>query len=296
MKLLGRIPFIVSMVIFGTIGLFVRGIALPSSEVALFRALLAILLIGAVMLFRKRRISLCSLGREGVLLFLSGAAMGFNWILLFEAYKHTTVSVATLCYYFAPVLVTILSPVIFKERLTARGIVSFVGATVGIVLITGLGDGGGEHGLPGVLLGLGAATLYATVILLNKGIERIGGIERTFLQFISAAVVLLPYVIFTSGFSVGSLDPKGVLLLIAVGILHTGLTYILYFSSLSSLGGQEAAILSYIDPLVALLCSVTFLEEPITPTVIVGAVLILGFTLLSEIDFKKIFAKKSSED
>ena len=137
------------------------------------------------------------------------------------------------------------------------------------------------------MLALGAAVLYATVVLLNKGIKGVEGIPRTFLQFCAAALVLTPSVALTGGFEVGSIDPKGLAFLLAVGVLHSGLAYCLYFSSLRHLHGQEASLLSYADPLLAVILSVTLLSEPITPWQIAGGVLILGFSILNEIEFKK---------
>ena len=213
--------------------------------------------------------------------------MGFNWILLFEAYKYTTVSVATLSYYFAPVIVTIACPVLFKEKMGLKQWLCFIMSTVGIVLITGIGDlSQGSSHIKGILFGLGAASLYATVILLNKFIKNVDGIHRTFLQFLSAIVVLVPYVLLTDGVNIHKLDSKGWIFLLAVGLIHTGVTYCLYFSSLKELPGQKAAILSYIDPLVAVLVSVVVLKETMTPMQIIGGLLILGFTLWNEISPK----------
>ena len=161
-------------------------------------------------------------------------------------------------------------------------------STVGIVLITGIGsfDTGSNHFL-GILFGLGAACLYATVIILNKFTKGVDGIHRTFIQFISAVIALCPYVLFTSGINITNLDKKGIALLLVVGLVHTGITYCMYFSSLKDLTGQKAAILSYIDPLVAVLCSALILHETMTVTQIVGGVLILGFTLWNELSPKK---------
>lgn len=283
-----RIMLIVSMTVFGTIGLFVRNIPLPSGEIALYRAVLAALLIGAFLLVTKQKIEISRIKKELPILILSGVAMGFNWILLFEAYKYTTVSVATLSYYFAPVIVTLLCPILFKEKIGVKQWVCFVMSTLGIVMITGIGDfgQGGSH-IKGILFGLGAASLYATVILLNKFIKNVDGIHRTFLQFLSAIVVLVPYVLVTDGVNLGKLDLKSLLFLLVIGIVHTGITYCLYFSSLKELPGQKAAILSYIDPLVAVIVSVVVLKEPITPLQIIGGVMILGFTLWNEITPKK---------
>ena len=282
-----RILLILSMAIFGTIGLFRRSIDVSSGELALYRAVLAVIFIGAFLLITKSRIPFSKIKKQIPVLILSGTAMAFNWILLFEAYNYTTVSVATLSYYFAPVLVTVLCPVLFKEKMTLKNIVCFVMSTLGIVLITGIGslDTGSDH-FKGILFGLGAATLYATVILLNKFIKGVDGIHRTFIQFISAVVVLVPYVLLTDGISLKNLDTKGIVLLLIVGIVHTGITYCMYFTSLKDLPGQKAAILSYIDPLVAVICSVAILHETMTISQITGGILILGFTLLNEINIK----------
>ena len=275
----------VAMFIFGTLAPFVRNIGVSSGELALYRSILALLPIGGFLIFTKQSFSLEKIKKELLLLVLSGAAMGFNWILLFEAYKYTTVSVATLSYYFAPVIVMVVSPLLFKEKMSRKQILSFVMSTLGLILITGTA-GGGSQDFIGIAFGLGAATLYATVMLLNKFIKGVMGIHRTFVQFISAVVVLVPYVTFGSGFNFGNLDGIGWGALLVVGLIHTGVTYCMYFTALKELPGQDVAILSYVDPLVAVLVSVIWLNEAITLPQIVGGILILGFTLFCEIKVK----------
>lgn len=273
-----------SMAIFGTLGLFVRNISVSSGELALYRAILAAILIAIYLAVTKQRIPVQNIRREIPLLLVSGVAMGINWILLFEAYKYTTVSVATLSYYFAPVIVTAACPLLFREKLTAKQIVCFVMSTLGLVMITGIGDvGKSGTDLIGILFGLGAAVFYAAVVLLNKFIKNVEGIHRTFLQFLAAIITLIPYVAATSGVTLGGMDGKGWICLLIVGIVHTGITYCMYFSSLKELPGQKAAILSYIDPLVAVLVSVLLLNETMTVWQAVGGILILGFTLWNEI-------------
>ena len=282
-----KVLMAVAMFIFGTLAPFVRNIDVSSGELALYRSVLALLPIGIFLLLTKQKLSPENIKKDLIVLVLSGAAMGFNWILLFEAYKYTTVSVATLSYYFAPVIVTVVSPLFFHERMTAKQIVSFVMATLGLVLITGTA-GGGSQDLIGIAFGLGAAVLYATVMLLNKLIRGVTGIHRTFIQFLAAILVLVPYVSLTSGFKLGGLDGIGWGALLVVGLVHTGVTYCMYFSSLKDLPGQEVAILSYVDPLVAVLVSVIWLGEAMTLPQVVGGLLILGFTLFSEIKLKGI--------
>ena len=268
--------YILSMAVFGTLAPFVRQIPVSSGELALYRAILGAALIGAYLLIKRENPFRAGLRREILLLLLSGGAMGINWILLFEAYRYTTVSTATLCYYFAPVIVTILSPVLFREALTPKQIVCFLMATLGLVLITGVE---GRGSLTGILFGLGAAAFYAAVILLNKYIRHTAGIQRTFLQFLAAIVILIPYVAATGGVTLSRLNTMGWLCLLVVGLFHTGITYCLYFSSLKAIPGQSAAILSYIDPLVAVLVSVMVLKEPLSAQQALGGALILGFTL-----------------
>lgn len=279
-----RLSLAASMAIFGTLAPFVRNISVSSGELALYRAVLAAILIGAYLVITKQNLPLKSLGRDLILLLLSGVAMGFNWILLFEAYKYTTVAISTLSYYFAPVIVTVVCPFLFKEKLTKKQILCFVMSTLGLSLIIGITNlGRGGNDAVGIAFGLGAALLYATVILLNKFIKGVAGIQRTFLQFLAAVAILIPYVLLTGGTSLGQLNGIGWVCLLIVGLVHTGITYCLYFTALKDLPGQEAAILSYIDPLVAVIIGVLVLGEPLSWQQLIGGGLILGFTLWNEL-------------
>ena len=279
-----RAMLVISMAVFGTLVPFVSCIPLSSGALALARAVLAAALIFLYLVITRQKIPLQKIQREIPLLLLSGAAMGINWILLFESYKYTTVSIATLSYYFAPVIVTAACPFLFRERLTGKQILCFLMSTIGLILITGLGkETGGGQDLIGILFGLGAAAFYAAVILLNKLIRQVEGIHRTLLQFLAAILVLIPYVTASGGMGLNQMTPGGFAALLTVGFVHTGITYCLYFSSLKELPGQKAAILSYIDPLVAILVSIVFLGEKISSLQILGGAMILGFTLLNEL-------------
>lgn len=282
-----RMMLAASMAIFGTLGVFVRNISVSSGELALYRAILAAVLIAVYLFTTNQKIPFHHIKKEIPLLLVSGVAMGINWILLFEAYRYTTVSVATLSYYFAPVIVTVVCPFLFREKLTVKQIVCFGMSTLGLVMITGIGDvGKSATDFIGILFGLGAAVFYATVILLNKFIKNVEGIHRTFLQFLAAIVTLIPYVAVTGGITLGGMDGMGWVCLLIVGLIHTGVTYCMYFSSLKELPGQKAAILSYIDPLVAVFISVLLLHEAMTVWQALGGILILGFTLWNEISPK----------
>ena len=279
-----RLMLVSSMAIFGTLAPFVRSIGVSSAELSLYRALLAAALIGVFLLVTGRRIPVKGLKKELLLLMCSGGCMAVNWILLFEAYKYTTVAIATLTYYFAPVLVTIASAILFRERLTKKNILCFAMSTLGILIITGITDlGSGSNNAMGILCGLGAAVLYAGCILLNKFIKGVGGIERTFLQFLVAIAVMVPYVALTGGVTLGMLTGTGWACLLVVGLIHTGITYCMYFTAIERIPGQTVALLSYIDPLVAVMVGVVVLGEPLTLQQILGGCLILGFTLWNEL-------------
>ncbi len=283
-----RIFFIIAMLIFGTIAIFVRNINVSSGELALYRAILAAIIIGIFLLITKQKFNFKESKKDVILIIISGMAMGFNWVLLFEAYKYTTISIATLTYYFAPIIVTIVSSFIFKEKLTIIQIICFVASTVGIILITDFTNKNTtNNSLFGILFGLSAAIFYASVMILNKCTKSIAGVQRTFLQFISAIVVLLPYVLLTTGINLLSMNTMSWINLLIIGIIHTGITYCLYFSALKELPGQEAAILSYVDPIIAIIISFTIFSETMTILQIIGGLLIIAFTIINEININK---------
>ena len=278
-----KIKLFLSMFIFGTIGLFVRNIPLPSSVIALVRAFVGTLFLVVLLLAKRERPDFASIRRNLRILALSGTAMGFNWILLFEAYRYTTVAVATLCYYFSAIFVIIASPFVLRERITPVKAVCSAIALIGMVLVSGVTEGGtGAFSPLGVAMGLGAAVLYATVVLLNKKLRDISSFDTTIAQLGVAAIVLLPYVLLTENLTSIALPPMGLMMLLMVAIVHTGMAYAMYFSSLKELKAQTVALVSYLDPVVALLLSVFVLSEPMTPAGVIGAVLVLGAMLASE--------------
>lgn len=275
--------FISSMLIFGTIGVFRRYIPLPSAFLAFARGILGGLFLLVFMKARKK-----DAGAKlppGVLprLVLTGSMIGVNWILLFEAYSHTTVAVATLCYYMEPTIVMLLSPVIFHERLTVRKAVCAAVSITGMVLVSGVTGGGQGGDIRGVLFGLGAAVFYSAVVIMNKKTPGIDAYHRTTVLLLSAGLVMIPYLLFTKGFSCEGFSLSSTLLLLTVGIVHTGIAYALYFGGMEGLRVQTIAVFSYIDPVSALLFSALLLREPLNALNIIGAIMIIGSALVSEI-------------
>ena len=277
--------FVSAMLIFGTIGVFRRYIPLPSGFLAFSRGILGGLFLlgftGATHRPLRGKIS----ARAALRLALTGAVMGVNWILLFEAYNYTTVAVATLCYYMQPTIVMLLSPILFREKLTWKKGLCAAAAIAGMVLVSGVTDGGGvPPGHPrGILLGLGAAACYSVVVIMNKKAGGIDAYPKTIIQLLSAGAVMIPYLLLTGGFQFETFNAKLLLLLLVVGLVHTGVAYMLYFGSMDGLKAQSIAIFSYIDPVSALLFSALLLGEPLSASGILGAVMIIGSALISEI-------------
>ena len=279
-----RFSLILSMCIFGTIGLVRKYIDLPSSLIALARALIGTAFLAFLLLFKRQKPDWQSIRKHLILLLVTGAMLGFNWILLFEAYCYTSVASATLCYYMAPILIILVSPLLFRERLTGKKLLCVLAALIGIVLVSGvLQTGIGNAGeLRGVLLGLAAAVLYACVVVINKKLTDLPALDRTIVQLAISGITLLPYTLLTEDWSSVSLGAGGIGLLLVAGILHTGIAYALYFGSIHKLPAQTAALYSYIDPILAIFLSAVFLREPLTLPGILGAVLILGAAWISE--------------
>ena len=276
---------IASMLIFGTIGVFRRYIPVSSAFLAFSRGILGGLCILVFARVKHKNAGEKLPPRVLPVLVLSGMLIGINWILLFEAYNHTTVAIATLCYYMQPTIVMLLSPVVFREKLTGRKAVCAAVAILGMVLVSGVigGSSAGSSSLKGILLGLGAALFYSAVVIINKKIRGVDAYRKTTVQMLSAGMVMVPYLLLTGGFSTEGLTPAAVILLLAVGIVHTGIAYVLYFGSMDGLRVQTVAILSYIDPVSALLFSAFLLREPVTLLNVIGAVMIIGSAVASEL-------------
>ena len=279
-----------AMLIFGSIGVFRRYIPLSSAWMACVRGVIGTVFLLVVVVASKKRVDKKAVKKNLLPLLISGAAIGVNWILLFEAYRYTTVAIATLCYYMAPVIVILLAPVLLKEKMTAKKSVCAAVAIAGMLLVSGIFDGGAVVGGSGtgILFGLGAAMFYASVMLMNQFIKDISAYDKTIMQLGGAALVVLPYSVFTSGVQeFTALTVPQILLLLAVGIVHTGIAYWLYFGSMDKLSGQTVAVYSYIDPAFAVVLSVLVLREETGALGMIGAVLILGSTLFSEWTGKK---------
>ena len=276
--------YIASLLIVGTIGVIRRSIPLASGLLAFVRGLLGALSLLVFIMLRGGRIDRGIGSRKVFLLVVTGIFLSFNWMLLFEAYNYTTVAAATLCYYFEPTILLLLSPLLFREKLTMKKLICAALAVVGMVFVSGVTEQSAMPAghLKGIAYGLGAACFYAVVVIMNKKITGVDVYAKTIIELFSAALGILPYLLLTEDLRGIRLDARLLGLLLIVGIVYTGLSYALYFGSMEVLKAQTIAILSYLDPVIALLASTLLLHERMSMLGLLGAVLILGAAIVCE--------------
>lgn len=276
-----RIKYITAVVLYGTIGMFLRQAALPSELVAMCRGLIGSVFILAFLAARGKKPDRAAIRADLPLLLLSGILLGLNWIFLFAAYVKTTVAIASLCNYMAPILVILAAPAVLGEKLNKRKLPCVAAAFAGIVLVSGAW--GGDIGSPaGIVMGLLAAVCFTGIVLCNRSLKAAGAFDRALVQLAVSAVTILPYVLLHNRGGIPAPDARSVLIVLMLGAVHTGAAYCLYFSGMASLPVQTVAILGYLEPVVSVLCSVFFLGEPMTAAGWLGAALIIAAAAASE--------------
>lgn len=278
-----KLYFIISMLIFGAVGIFAKYIHLSSAQIAWCLSLIGCLCLLLILLSRQHKNSRTECWRNRWLLFAASITLSGNWIFLFQAYKTTTIANAALSYYAAPIFVILASPLLFDEKLAPRKLFCVGIAFTGLCLILQNGTTvAEENSLEGMAYGLCAAAFYAALTVLNKYIHDLDGLTRTFCQLAGSAAILTAYLFITGEHVPVSLSSQDILLLFILGICHGGLGFYLFFTSLCHLDGQTVAILSYVDPLTSLLISVCFLQEPMGSRQVMGATLLLGALWFAE--------------
>lgn len=281
-----KIEYIAAVLLYGTIGLLVQFIKAESEFIVLCRGIIGTLTILCFMQIRRHPVDIAGIRRNFLLLTLSGVSLGLNWIFLFIAYRITTVAVASLCNYMAPVIVIALSPFVLKEKLTLPKALCVAVAFVGIVLVSGLIEGDAQDvNLSGIAMGMLAAAAFVGIVLCNKKIGQIDPMTKSAYQLLVSAAVVLPYVLIKNGGIPFVTDGTSVLLILVLGIVQTGIAYIFYFYGMGVLPVQSVVILGYLEPVVTVLTGVLILRQPISPLGILGAVLILGAAMCSETGF-----------
>ncbi len=276
-----RIKYIIAVVLYGTIGTFLRGVSLPSELVAMFRGLIGAAFILIYLAVRRQKPDLAAIRRNWKWLLIGGISLGLNWIFLFAAYMQTTVAIASLCNYLAPLLVILAAPLLLRERLDKRKIPCVAAAFLGIVLVSGVWNAA-PGSVSGVAMGIAAALCFAVIVLCNRKLKDIPALDKSAVQLAVSAATILPYVLARNLGTALSWDTQSVLIVLMLGVLHTGVAYCLYFSGMGSLPVQTVAILGYLEPVVSVLCSAFFLREAMGVSGWIGAVLIIGAAVVSE--------------
>lgn len=274
-----------AFLVWGSIGAFVKMIPLNSGVVAFDRSIVGMLFLILVKLCLKSKIDFKNIKGSLVPLFVNGALLGVNWILLFEAYRYTSVATATICYNLGPMFVMLVSPVFFKEKLSYVKVMCIMVALFGVVCLSGVFEQAQVQlrDLIGILLGTCAAVVYATTVIVNKKLEGIEPMDKAITQFFSSTIVMFIYCLFTTKASELVFSAQTIVLLIVVGVVHTGIAYTIYFRSLPNVTSQNVAVFAYIDPVVAVVLSACVLKEYLSTSVYIGAVLVIAGAIVSEI-------------
>ncbi len=277
-----RLKYVTAVVLYGTIGVCLRYVSLPSEIAALCRGVIGSLFLLAFSALRKQMPQRGAIRSNWFWLILSGVCLGLNWIFLFAAYTHTTVAIASLCNYMAPLIVILVAPLLLREPMEKKKLPCVAAALVGILLVSGVF--GGEKGEPvGVAFGLAAAAGFVCIVLCNRKLRGITATDRAIVQLAVSAVTILPYAIVKNRGAALTVDARSVLVILLLGVVHTGVAYRLYFSGMAKLPVQTVAVLGYLEPVVSVLCSALLLHEPMSAAGWVGAVLIIAAAVTSEL-------------
>ena len=278
------LKYIFALLLFGSNGIVASLIHLSSYEIVLLRTLIGSLLLIAIFFIAREKLTFYKYKTQSIFLAVSGIAMGTSWIFLYEAYDEIGVSLASLAYYCGPVIVMILSPILFGEKLTKLKVCSFLVVLVGILLVNGTAF---ENGVSvwGLACGLLSAVCYSLMVMFNKKAKDITGLENSMLQLFVAFLTVAIFVGIKQGYRM-EIDTQSIIPILVLGLLNTGIGCYFYFSSIGKLPVQTVAICGYLEPLSAVVFSVIFLKETMLPIQIIGAVLIIGGAILGEIRHK----------
>ncbi|MBQ6496121.1 MAG: EamA family transporter [Firmicutes bacterium] len=279
-----KIEFISGAILFGTIGVFRRMTPFPSGILSAVRLALCIVFFLCVLLIMRRKPDMAVIKANLKYLIPSGLCIGLYLITAAESFIYTSVPKATLCFFIAPIVVVLLSPLFFDERINLRKVICLFTALIGLVLISGVvGSGALQPGeYRGIVMALLTAAMLVGVMIFNKKIQGVGGIERTMIQFMIGLVAAVPYAIIVDDPADIVFSPVGILFLLLLALVSTGLSYMLYFMGIEGMPMQAAAMLSYLEPISACVLSAIILHEYMSLMQVIGAVLLLGSAIVCQ--------------
>lgn len=275
------IKYISALLLFGLNGIVASHIPLNSYEIVFLRTLIGSVLLIALFLIGKGKFHIKAYKKDTLFIVLSGIAMGTSWMFLYEAYQQIGVSLSSLLYYCGPVIVMILSPLIFREKLTAPKLLGFATVLVGIFLVNG-NAALGKSNIWGLFCGAMSAVMYFFMVTLNKQSKNISGMENSVIQLVVSFLSVAVFTGIKQGFVINVPQAAWVWILI-LGIVNTGIGCYLYFSPLAKLPVQTVAVCGYLEPLSAVLFAALLLGEKMTIIQIIGAVCIIGGAMIGEL-------------
>ena len=277
--------YFAALLLFGFNGIVASFIDLSSYEIVLLRTFIGSVLLIALFFLTRNKLTFYQYKNDSLFLLLSGIAMGTSWMFLYEAYAQIGVSIASLCYYCGPVIVMALSPLLFREKLTASKLCGFAAVLIGIILVNGSAFNGNGN-LWGIFCGLMSAVMYAAMVICNKKVQRITGMENATLQLFVSFLTVFIFVLFKQGLTV-HLHTEDIIPVLILGLFNTGIGCYFYFSSIGKLPVQTVAVCGYLEPLSAVVFSVIVLHETMLPIRLLGAALIIGGAVSSELVKRK---------
>ena len=275
------IKYLSALLLFGLNGIVASHITLSSYEIVFLRTLIGSILLIILFLVSKGKFHIVTYKKDTMFIVLSGMAMGTSWMFLYEAYQQIGVSLASLLYYCGPVIVMVLSPLIFKEKFTAPKMIGFVIVLTGIVFVNGnaLGD---NRNTWGIICGAMSAVMYFFMVTLNKQSKNITGIENSVIQLAVSFLTVAVFVGCKQGFAI-EIPSNAWIWILILGIVNTGIGCYLYFSPLAKLPVQTVAVCGYLEPLSAVVFASILLDEKMTIVQIIGAACIIGGAMIGEL-------------
>lgn len=273
---------VVTMLLFSTLGLFRHGILFPSSVVVFFRALIGFLFLAALFAFGRLSFSPAAVMKYKKRILLAGIITAADWILLFEAYRYTTVAIATMCYCMSSLMFMLASPFFFGDKITLRKGVAMGGAIFGMLFVSGVINGELKGGL-GIALALMGAVCYATVMGISKTMKDVDGASLALMELGVASVIMIPYVLLTEDLTLLQVDMRSIVYTLILGVVHTGLAYAMWFNAIQHLPAPTISLLSYVDPVSAVFVSAILLSEPLSPITAIGCVIVIASMVYSEL-------------
>ena len=277
-------------VLWGVMGIFVRHFnasGLGSMEIGTLRVLMGLLITGIYLFFCHRDLLKIRLKDLWCFLGTGICSLFFMNLTYFTAMRHTSLAVAGVLLYTAPIFVMLLSALLFREQITGKKLIALALAFGGCALVSGLGTDS-RVSAAGLLFGLGSGISYALYSIFGRYAIRkgYGSWTMTFYSFLFCSLLSL----FLCDWSITMpvlAQPVELLWVLGLGFVTAFSPYVLYSLGLESVENSRASILASIEPVVAAVVSVVVFAEPMSLTAALGIVLVLSAIVLLSIQKKK---------